>query len=138
MSEQLIERWVHEELVNWARWCWSGSWPHPVRPGRAASAEGRFVAPSDLGDESGEPHIRPHSGRARIVQRVYERQLTERQRRVLASEYPRRHLSGRVRYGRAGAARKLHLSTAMYETALRQAARQVQEAFECGFAIRAA
>lgn len=128
----VIVDWLHAELVNWSQWSWSGELPHPLPKGRAASAEGHYLAPSDLGDEPEQPRLRPNVERARIVERVYQTRLSNRERFVLAAEYPRRIVSGRVAYGRAGAARRMRISLAQYEGALRVAARQVELEFDGG------
>lgn len=122
--------WLHAELVNWSIWSWTGELPHPLPKARAASAEGAFLSPSNLGDEPEEPRLRPHHDRACVVERVYRTRLTERERFVLAAEYPRRFVSGRFHYGRAGAARRLRISLSMYEEALAGAARQVEREFD--------
>lgn len=130
----LIPQWVDAELWNWSRWCWSGEWPHPLPPATCASAEGRYISPSDLGDEDQPPpRIRPVVERARIVQQVFDERLARLERFVLAAEYPRRNVSGRAEYGRTGAARRLRIGLAMYETSLGIAVRQVERAFEEGW-----
>ena len=124
-----IPEWIDSELWNWSRWLWSGDWPHPIPPNVAASAEGRFIDPSDLYREPRKPYIMPNRERAEVVQEAWQNRMSERERLVIAAEYPRRHLDGRLRYGRAGVARRMRISLAMYETALRRAVRQVERAF---------
>ena len=126
----MIAEWIDHELRNWSRWAWSGEWPHPLPQTHAASAEGRYLPPSDLGDPAPPKAPKPLHERAQLVQTVYDQRMSQRERFVIAAEYPRKYVSGRHLYGRAGAARRLRISLAMYEAALRTGARLVGEAFE--------
>lgn len=123
---------VHQELVNWSRWCWLGEWPHPLPPTKCGSIESAYRAPVDVNfDESQEPPlpptIRPHDASARIVQAVYDK-LPNANRLVLKAEYPARQDSGRAE-GRHVAARRLGVSLWAYESALDHACKRVEEAF---------
>jgi hypothetical protein len=119
----VIAPWIDAELRNWSAWCRSGPWPHPIPPDRAASAEGRYIAESDLGnDDAPPPPIKPIARRAEIVHRVYRERLTERERWVLVWRYVR-PIDDRV------AIRRLRITRKVYEQALMDSARRVGEAF---------
>jgi hypothetical protein len=119
---------MHEELVNWSRWCWQGEWPHPLPSTLCGSAERSFHEQWHLGMEPPEPApIRPNERHARQVQVVWER-LHQQARLVLKAEYPARYQSGRME-SRDVAARRLGLTLAQYETALFYAVRKVEDAF---------
>lgn len=130
-NELMLPDWLHSELMNWATWAWSGEYPHPLPKRFAMSAEGHYLSPSDLGDEPEQPRLRPNVERARLVEMVYQQRLTDRERFVLAAEYPRRYVTGRAKHGRGFAARRLKISLVQYEESLRIAARQVERVFEC-------
>lgn len=125
----MIDRWIEDELWNWARWCWSGAWPHPLPPDHAASAEGRFVAPPEWGEnaEAEQPRApAPNRERAEIVHRVFRERLTQTERWALIHRYVRR-TEERITL------RRMRVSRDVYETTLLSAARKVGEAFrgEC-------
>jgi hypothetical protein len=121
---------VHEELVNWTRWCWSGEWPHPLPATQCGSLESQYRAPPDWNpdDMPEAPHIRPNDRHARKVQVVYD-DLAGPERAVLKAEYPGRHTSGR-NHGKHVAARRMGLTVDSYDLLLQSAVRRVEEAFE--------
>lgn len=96
----MIADWIDHELRNWARWCWSGPWPHPLPPDHCASIEHRYQAPSDIGAEVDAEEVARRipivRERAEIVHRVYREQLTDRERRVLVVRYVHRTPADRV------------------------------------------
>ena len=121
---------AHHELMNWARYCWEGPFPHPLPPTHCYSFEHNYLAPSDLGsNDAPEPRIMANSTNALRVQRVFVL-LPVVQRLVLRAEYPQRHSSGRAEFGIVGASRRLHISSSEYEYALHAAASKVIEEFE--------
>lgn len=127
----MIADWIDAELRNWARWCRSGPWPHPIPPDHAASAEGHYIAPSDLGEPEEPRPPKPNRERAEIVHRVFMERLTQTERWALIHRYVRR-TEERVTL------RRMRVSRDVHETTLRNAANKVGEAFrEDRFAIRA-
>ncbi|BBE09449.1 Uncharacterized protein MCB1EB_1545 [Mycoavidus cysteinexigens] len=126
-SWRSIPEWVEYEIQNWVRWCWSGPWPHPLPPTQCASAERYYRAPSDLGEaETSLPP--PYAPNAKIVQRAYVAMLKQEQH-VMKAEYINPWESGRIHYGRTGAARRLKMSLATYETILRSGCYRIERAF---------
>ena len=127
----MIADWIDAELRNWARWCWSGAWPHPLPPSHCASIEHRYQAPSDIGAEVDAEEVARRipivRDRAEIVHRVYLDRLTERERRVLVVRYVHRTPADQV-------ARRTRLSEALVAEATMVAARLVGEAFRDGLA----
>lgn len=125
--------WVHHELMNWSRWCWLGPWPHPLPMQTCASIEReytRYRLPEYGEDESPPPpRIEPNEINAQIVDRVWKA-LTPGPHFVLRAEYPQRMESGRLEFGKLGAARRLGMSLAEYEAHLVTAVGRVLEAFE--------
>lgn len=129
MSYVKISDAVHQELLNWARWCWQGEWPHPLPPTHCGSLESGYRAPpywnpDDANEAPPPPVIEPNARNARIVQAVYDR-LAERERRVLKAEYPCR----RDYRGKQDAAGVLGISISQYDDSLAYAVRRVEEAF---------
>jgi hypothetical protein len=126
----VIDPWIDAELRNWARWCWSGPWPHPLPPGHCASIEHRYVAPSDLGAEVDAEEIARRipiiRDRAEIVHQVYRERLARIEQQVLAFEYVHGPAD---EFERRRKARKLRASMTVYERSLISAAQQVGEAF---------
>ena len=124
----MISRETESDLQNWGRWCNQGPWPHPLPSGRAASAEGRYIPPSDLGnDDIPNPPPPVNRDRALIVQSVYDHKLTQPERLVLRAEYPHRAFYMRQRktgrfFDRAAAARKHGLPLRVYSDMLKRAA----------------
>lgn len=122
----MIADWIDHELRNWARWCWSGAWPHPLPPSHCASIEHRYQAPSDIGAEVDAEEVARRIpivwDRAEIVERVYRYRLTERERRVLVVRYVHRTPADQV-------ARRTRLSEALVAESMRTSARLVWEAF---------
>jgi hypothetical protein len=130
----IISEFAHGEFVNWARWCHSGEWPHPIPPDRAQSAEGAWTRDSAIDGEEEQEIIanrqpRPDAKRAEVVQMVYLMALSDSERRVLLAEYIHPVKSGRRVHGQAAAARRIGLTLDQYETALRASARMVCNAF---------
>ena len=131
----MIADWIDHELRNWARWCWSGAWPHPLPPSHCASIEHRYMAPSDLGAEVDAEEVARRipivRERAEIVHRVYREQLTDRERRVLVVRYVHRTPADRVPH-------RTRLPENVVAEATIAAARLVGEAFrESRIALRA-
>lgn len=125
----LLSERIEAEFENWCRWLNYGPpiIPPPLR--RAASAEGNYVRESNRYREAPRPApLPPDAQRAEVVERVYRTQLTAAEQRVVAAEWPKRYASGRARYGRAGAARRLGIPLIVYEGALIRAARLVDRA----------
>ncbi len=120
---------VHEELLNWSRWCWLGAWPHPLPATHCGSLESQYRAPPDWNpdDPPQTPGIRPNERNARKVQAVYE-SLPEPQRAVLKAEYPGRETAGR-NLGKTAAAHRLGMSAYGYDAFLQIAINKVEEAF---------
>lgn len=123
----MIAEHVHHEFINWARWCWSGAWPHPIPPDHAASLEGRYLAPSDLGEPPEPRPIPPNRQRAEIVHSVFMDRLTQNERWALIHRYIRR-TEDRI------ACRRMRVSMDVFETALVNAANKVGGAFREGVA----
>jgi hypothetical protein len=121
---------IHQELLNWARWCWSGPWPHPLPPTECGSLEGGYRAPPqwDTLDERRTPTIRPNERRARVVQDAWVL-LPTSEKAVLKQEYPAALAPRRIQ-GREQAARFLQMTLPAYERYLASAIRKVEAAFE--------
>ncbi len=130
----VIDPWIDAELRNWARWCWSGPWPHPLPPGHCASIEHRYVAPSDLGAEVDAEEIARRipivRDRAEIVHQVYRERLTQREQRVLVVRYVKRVPADDV-------PRALRLPRHAVCDATQAAAHMIGVAFRARHAIRA-
>lgn len=126
----MIADWIDAELRNWARWCWSGAWPHPIPPDHAASAEGKYIAPSDLGEPDEPRPPKPNHERAELVHRVFMDRLTQTERWALIHRYVRRTEE-------PIALRRMKVSRDVFETTLVNAARKVGEAFRESHALRA-
>ena len=126
--------WLDAELRNWARWCWSGAWPHPLPPSHCASIEHRYLAPSDLSAEVDAEEIARRiqivRDRAEIVHRVYREQLTRREQRVLVVRYVRNVPPDDVH-------RALRLPRAAVAAATAAALGRVGAAFRERYALRA-
>jgi len=122
----MIDGWIDAELRNWARWCWSGAWPHPLPSSHCASIEHRYMAPSDIGAELDAEEVARRipivRERAEVVHRVYREQLTDRERRVLVVRYVHRTPADRV-------ARRTRLSETLVAESMMTSARLVGEAF---------
>lgn len=116
---------VHEELLNWSRWCWAGEWPHPLPRTHCGSLESQYRALDWNPDDAPPPlPIRPNERNARRVQKVYD-DLEGFGRLVLKSEYPCR----RERGSRQLAAIRIGLSVSQYENWLQIAIDRVGAAF---------
>lgn len=127
---------IHAELLNWAKWCWSGPWPHPLPAAECGSLEAGYRAPPEWDnlDERRTPMSKPNESRARAVQAAWEH-LPMDERAVLTEEYPAALVPRRVVQGHEGAARRLGMTPASYEHLLGQAVRKIEK--EIGDAIRA-
>ena len=125
----MIADWIDAELRNWAAWCWEGPWPHPIPPDHAASAEGRYLAPSDIDNAPAPRPIRANRQRAEVVHRVYREQLTDRERRVLALAYVRQRPICTV-------PRLMRVSERAVHEAIIAAGRRVGDAFRESHALR--
>jgi len=119
---------IHYELLNWARWCWIGSWPHPLPPTRCGSAERDYRVPPDsvldMVDPPPPPPIRPNAQRAMRVQEVWK-SLPYKPRLVLKAEYP----CHKDHSARVDAARFLGMVLREYETHLSYAVGCVEKEF---------
>ena len=122
--------WVHWELLNWARWSWEGSYPHPLPSQTCGSVEGEYQPPRY--DSCDEPvrRIKADEGMALIVDRAWK-SLPDTQRLVLAVEYPRRN-DYNWDHGRVGIARKLKIRLTEYEDAFFAAVEKVWRELERG------
>jgi len=127
MSRVHIPDKVHQELLNWSRYCWLGEYPHPTPSTRCGSAEGAFHAEWHIGDEIEEPRIKPNVKHAVIVQQAWEG-LPDAPRKVLRAEYPARRETGRID-GKGVAAARLGMLPRDYDTHLSYAIHKVEEAF---------
>ncbi len=119
---------VHHELLNWARWCWSGAWPHPLPPTECGSLEAGYRAPPMWGEdhERRVPVIRPNEPRARIVQEAWEK-LPKDEKAVIKEEYPA-SMQPRLVQGHEAAARRLAMRLETYEHLLGQAVKRIEGA----------
>ena len=125
----IVHELAHFELINWARWCWLGRFPHPLPPEHCASYEHHYLAPSDLGDSDAPPsRILPNAQNARRVQAIYDA-LPETQRQVIRAEYPQFRQSGRAEHGRHWMARHLGIAVSEYDYALQVVSGLVMEEF---------
>ena len=120
--------WLHAELMNWSRWCWSGSYPHPLPARHCASLEGDYQTPTYNGAEVDPRPIPPNVTYALIVDRVWRR-LPDDQRLALRAEYPQRSESGRVE-STALAAKSVGQTRREYEDNVFAAVEKVWRAFE--------
>lgn len=118
---------IHEELLNWSRWCHLGAWPHPLPRTQCGSLEGDYTAPSwealDMEEAPPPPRIRPNERNARRVQAAWE-SLEGFPRLALKSEYP-----GHDHTDRAARAERLRLTIQQYENHLQIAVNRVEAAF---------
>ncbi len=123
--------WIHQELLNWSRWCWQGPYPHPLRPSHCYSVEHQYVGHHLEEEEESEPiparPLAPIAARAMMVDAAWQR-MVGAPRLVLRAEYPQRWSSGRIEHGQIGAARRLHMRLAEYEAALSVAIGRVWDA----------
>lgn len=121
---------IHEELLNWSRWCNLGAWPHPLPRTQCGSLEGDYRAPpewdTDLEEAPPPARIRPNERQARRVQEAWESLEKESlPRLVLRDEYPGRN-PGEGRMDRAEA---LGITIQQYESCLQIAVNRVEAAF---------
>lgn len=119
---------IHEELLNWSRWCHLGAWPHPLPRTQCGSLEGDYRPPvweADGMEEAPPPsRIRPNERHAKKVQAVWAL-LGALDRVALKEEYPGRR-EGESRQDRAD---RMQLSIQQYENCLQSAVNQVEAAF---------
>jgi hypothetical protein len=121
---------IHEELLNWSRWCWQGQWPHPLPATQCGSLESQYRAPPDWNPDDAPLQTlpRPNERNAKRVQAVYDKLLDECEMAalVLKAEYP-----GRAERGnRTVAAHKLGLTVPLYDAWFQVAVNRVEAAFE--------
>lgn len=127
----LLPDWIDSEFKNWARACWSGSWPHPLPPDHAMSIEGRFVPPAGEVFDPPEPRMpRPNMDRAAVVQTVFDSRLTQPERLALIFEYPKRLRVSNEDQRISRSARKVGVPRHMYVESIQRAGRMVAQAFE--------
>ena len=122
--------WVHWELLNWSRWSWEGSYPHPLPSQSCGSVEGEYQTPNYDSEQIEVKRVKANAQNAQLVDRVW-RDLPEQQRMVLAVEYPRKH-DYDWEQGRSGVARKLKMRLSEYEDAFFSAVEKVWREFEKG------
>lgn len=117
---------VHQELLNWSRWCWQGEWPHPLPATHCGSLESGYRAPPDWNpdDDPAPLPIKPNERNARMVQEVYDAE-TQETRQVMKAEYPCR----REHQSRQAAAASIGIAEWLYEEILEHAIRRVEVAF---------
>ena len=120
---------VHEELLNWSRWCWLGAWPHPLPSTQCGSLESGYRAPPDWNpdDPPLPPPIRPNQRHAEIVHTAWK-EMDKRAARVLKAEYPGRESDGRNE-GKAVAAIRMNMPVWLYDEMLMKGVRLVEAAF---------
>lgn len=118
----MIAEWIDYELRNWAAWCHSGEPAGPKVQRSAASAEGHYLPPSDMGDPPEPRAPRPNRERAEVVHAVYLRQLDRRERRAMVLRY----VDG---YPERKVPRLMRVSDDMYRAAMLSVARRIGEAF---------
>jgi hypothetical protein len=118
---------IHDELLNWSRWCNLGAWPHPLPRTQCGSFEGNYRVAhwEELDEEEAPPppKIRPNERHARRVQEAWEK-LEGFPRLALKSEYP-----GNDRGNRTDRAARLRLTVQQYENHLQIAVNRVEAAF---------
>jgi len=118
---------IHEELLNWSRWCNLGAWPHPLPRTQCGSLEGDYRAPVweelDMEEAPPPPRIRPNERNARRVQAAWE-SLEGFPRLTLKSEYPSNDHTDR-----AARAARLRLTVQQYENNLQIAVNRVEAEF---------
>lgn len=124
---------IHEELLNWSRWCWQGEWPHPLPATQCGSLESQYRAPDYWNPDDAEEKMRaayhrPNERHAKVVQAVYDDMLDNQPMAalVLKAEYPGRATRG----NRTVAAHKLGLSVHLYDLWFKVAISRVEAAFE--------
>lgn len=114
---------LHALLINWARWCHLGAWPHPLPPTQCGSLEGNYTVPAwealDSEEAVQQKPIRPNERDARKIQSAWEA-LEGFPRLALKAEYPAKVC------GRTEAAGKLGLTIQQYENHLRIAVLHVE------------
>jgi hypothetical protein len=133
---------IHDELLNWSRWCNLGAWPHPLPRTQCGSFEGNYRVPEwealEMEEAPPPPKIRPNERHARRVQEAWEA-MADRDmhgglvrvwncRLVLKAEYP-----GNDHGHRSARAAALGMTISQYEFELQSAVNRV----EAAFAVRA-
>lgn len=118
---------IHDECLNWARWCNLGAWPHPLPRTQCGSLEGDYRPPSwevlDEEEAPPPPKIRPNERHARRVQEAWEK-LEGFPRLALKSEYP-----GNDHGNRKDRADRIGITVQQYENNLQIAVNRVEAAF---------
>ena len=122
-------KWVDDEMMNWARYCWRGAWPQPMPKRQCASLEGCY---SRHGEESttesvDEKPIPVLEVNAKIIQRAYDHMAGVHQL-VLRAEYPQRREWGGK--SRKAAARFVGLREEDYLSILASALYRIQKILE--------
>ena len=118
-----IKDWVHQELQNWSRWCWSGAYPHPLPTETCASIEKHYNRTNDEGTDPPERAIMPNIRNAERVQAIWET-LPYLPKQVLRAEYPQRN------NGRKTACRRLGINEDGYLSALHSACYKIMIGIE--------
>lgn len=119
----MIADWIAYELRNWGAWCRSGPPAGPPVQRMAGSAEGRFVSPSDMGDEDAPVQpIRPNRERAEVVHSVYLHRMDRRERRVCVLHYVQGHPERSI-------PKLARISADMHAASMLAVARMVGDAF---------
>jgi hypothetical protein len=129
-NDLIIPSWLDHELQNWARWSLSAEYPGcPDWPGPRMAQDllSRLYRAPDW-DDAPRP-LPPNEAHAQIVEQAVQKRMNCWERRIVDAEYLHPWDSGRWRYGRIGAARRLKLSLNAYEMFLRCACFKVEQAF---------
>lgn len=119
-----IPDWLKYEMENWSRYCWSGSYPHPLPPTHCGSPEWQYERIREEGEiESVDNKPIPiNYTNAKIVQSVYDA-LPIHQAQALRAEYPQRHSGTRRHY-------IMQVGKKVYDSALNSALYRITIAFQ--------
>lgn len=119
--------WLHQELLNWSRWCWQGDLPYPVPPTTCASIEREYTRLREENTSNNGVRVPPNDMHAQIVDSAW-RSLPDLPRRVLRAEYPQRFECGLAQHGRAYVAKRLGVKVDAYQAAMVVAVDRVRAA----------
>lgn len=121
--------WVHDELINWSRWCWLGPWPHPLPEVTCGSVEKHYTRFREENTTDEARPTPPNERHARIVAEVFE-DLPHGPRLALLAEYPQRWKYAECKNLKAKATRAGFGSERSYVLCLTLAVERVRKAFE--------
>ncbi len=116
--------WVHQELMNWSRWCWMGAYPHPLPDQRCGSVEREYTKYRTENTTDEAQQIRPNESRALIVQKAWL-SMHDTAKKVIVAEYPQR-----AKHQGKAPWRSIGISRTEYDKALMSAAGKIIDAFE--------